>query len=32
MRQELEHISRGDLRRALPGHREERLQIEGHRP
>jgi hypothetical protein len=32
MGQELEHIRRGDLHRALPGHREERLQIEGHRP
>ena len=32
MRQELEHIRRGDLHRVLPDHREERLQIEGHRP
>jgi hypothetical protein len=32
MRQELEHIRRGDLDRGLPGHREERLQVERHRP
>ena len=32
MSQKLEHIRRGDLHRILPGHRKERLQIEGHRP
>jgi hypothetical protein len=32
MRQELEHIRRGDLDRVLPGHLEERLQIKGDRP
>jgi hypothetical protein len=32
MSQEIEHIRRGDLHRVLPGHREKRLQIEGHRP
>jgi hypothetical protein len=31
MSQELEHIRRGHLHRALAGHREEGLQIEGHR-
>jgi hypothetical protein len=32
MRQEIEHIRRGDLQRIFSGHPEERLQIEGHRP
>jgi hypothetical protein len=32
MRQELEYIRRGDLGWVLTGHREERLQIEGHPP
>lgn len=32
MGQELEHIRRGNFHRVLPGHREARLQIEGHRP
>ena len=31
-RREPEHVRRGDLDRFLPGHREERLQVDRHRP
>jgi hypothetical protein len=32
LRKELEHVSRGDISRVLPGDGEERLQIERNRP